>query len=77
MNKSYLIVMPIVGAAFVGLASGRLYERAYGPAARANADAIENCSAAHNVHLSSCEMQAVVITPRDELLKAPPELGGE
>ena len=54
----------------VGFWIGVGVERLDGPAAQiveSHAAAIEACSAEHNVHLASCEMQAVVVKGRDLL----------
>jgi hypothetical protein len=82
MNKTtfYLViygVLTLVNVALVVKAND--YQdriREYKAREAETAAAIEACSAEHNVHLASCEMQAVVVKGRD-LLPFPAEGEGQ
>jgi hypothetical protein len=70
MNKEPLIVAAVavmaIGVYMFGKDVGVKEERENGQAAQERAAAIDTCAREANVYPESCQMKAVVVTPREE-----------
>jgi hypothetical protein len=66
MNRNLMTAIGITIALGMGFAYGNAWERKNGQAVQERAAAIDACAREANVYPESCQMKAVVVTPREE-----------
>ncbi len=60
-----VVIVGMVSASVTAFRAGTLHERENGQAVQERAAAIDACAREANVYPESCQMKAVVVTPRE------------